>query len=205
MLSASSSDSSASTPRKVNTILYVSSVKKSKKGFLIDSGLTSISLFVDSPNTFDQKLARQWIDIPPHVDVLFTKTINKSCWRTEPDFTQESKEERYKENNVYEIAIIHEKFRDDIKSPYFLNSDLMTTQTTKMEMNEKAELLGAYGMFHMGGPVVFSSDRQTLFSMNDEELDFFQSIIHYVLYFFEDSHGKKMYRELLEKQENNKE
>ena len=188
MLSASSSSSSSSsTPRKVNTILYVSSEKKSKKGFLIDSGLTGISLFVDSPNTFDQKLARQWIDIPPHVDVLFTKTIKKSCWRTEPDFTQESKEERYKENNDYEIAIIHEKFRDDIKA--------------KIKMNEEAERLGAYGMFHMGGPVVFSSDRKTLFLMNDEELDFFQSIIHYVLYFFEDSHGKKVYRELLEKQE----
>jgi len=186
-----------STPAKrVNAILYVSSKNISNKGVLIDSGLTSISTIVDSPNSFNQKLAVQWIDIPLHVDILFTKKITKSCWRVEPDLSKKKMEERYTEMNDYEVAIIHEKFRGDIKAPYFLNTELMNAQTAKIKKDKQVH--GAYAMFHIGGPVVFSSDRQTSFSMNDEELDFFQTIVHYVLYYFEDFHGKEKYREMLE-------
>ena len=192
-----------STPSqtKVNAIMYVSTANQNSKGFLNDSGLVGISAYVDNPNTLEQKIMNRCIEIPPNVDVLFTKKITKSCWRIEPDFTTESMEERYKENIDYEIAIIHDKFRGKIDVPNFLNSDLMKCQTAKIKMNEEIERNGDYGLFHMGGPVVLSSDGQTSFAMNDEELDLFRWIMHGVLYYFEDSNGRKAYKELLEKQE----
>ena len=182
-----------SSLRRMNAILYVSSKKQS------EGGLTSISTFVDYPKQFNQKLGVQWIDIPPHVDILFTKKITKNCWRVEPDLSKESMDERYQETNDYEIAIIHEKFRGDIKAPYFLNTELINAQNAKKEMD--GFIQDEYAFYHINGPLVYSSDWKTLFSMNDEELDFFQSIVHYVLYYFEDLHGKENYRELLENQE----
>jgi len=186
---------------QVNAILYVSTANQNAKGSLIDSGLTGLSLFVESPNTLQQKLSSQLIDIPPHVDVIFTKKITKECWRTEPDFTQEDMDARYKENIDYEFAIIHDKFKGEIDVPYFLNSDLVKSQTAKNQMNKEIETEGAYGLYHMCGPVVLSSDGQTSFAMNDEELDLFQWIMYNVLYFFEDSKGRISYKELLQKQE----
>lgn len=177
--------------RRVNAILYVSSKKQS------DGGLTSISTFVDFPSARNQKLGVQWIEIPPHVDILFTKKITKSCWRAEPDLSKESMEERYQETNDYEIAIIHDKFKGDIKAPYFLNTELMNAQFAKIKKDTFIQ--NEYALYDMGGPLVYSSDWKTLFSMNDNELDFFQSIVHYVLYYFEEFHGKEKYRELLDK------
>lgn len=178
---------------KVHAILFVSSVKKD------DAGLVGISLFVD------KYLMSSQIEIPPPVDVLFMKQIVRDCWRTKPDMSASTREGRYKETKEFDIAVILDKFRVDYfeNVPFFETSALNQAMRVKIERNKDIERKGNYALFHVGGPVVFSKNNNDVsFSMNEEELEVFQSIICYVLYFFEDTFLiKGEYKKFLQRKE----
>jgi hypothetical protein len=102
--------------------------------------------------------------------------------------------------------VILDKFRVDYfeNVPFFETSALNQAMRVKIERNKDIERKGNYAFFHVGGPVVFSKNNNddVSFSMNEEELEVFQSIICYVLYFFEDTFLiKGEYKKFLQRKE----
>jgi hypothetical protein len=151
---------------KVNAIIYVSA----NKGKLIDSGVSGISGFVEE----EQQLFNKEFELK-HTP-LHHKVIELEYWADYPE---------YQKIRTLTVAIVHDKYKS-IDVPFFPIESLNEAKIYRDKMNKEIEESCEYALFHMGGPLITSSNGDSQFFLNDSEM----ILLHYLfmtVYNFKDS------------------